>query len=181
MRINYRNRLLVRTGKTLSWVALTCAGVLPGGAAATDQGKAGQAWEEQITSVLELMQHDARRAREGAGVVATGALVKSATPAADDRLQLAALYGSAGALTAIVYVNGVRKEYRPGASLPYGGAGSRREYRLERIVDTCVVLRKPGARSTRSACYQPEATPLPVAPSSVVALDAPLPGFHARP
>src|SRR5690606_25504498 len=129
-----------------------CAGLLTMAGPRASEKNADPGWREQITSVLELMQQDARKARQAAGLESprTVAPERTAAAAVDDRLQLTALYGSAGALTVVVHVNGARKEYRPGATLPYGGAGSRKEYRLERIVDTCVVLRKPGARGTRS-------------------------------
>lgn len=142
-------------------------------------------WRDQTASVLELLKEDTRRALEQEGLAdrqrPADAPARAVPPAADT-LRLAALYGTAGQLTAVLYVNGVRKEYRPGASLPYGGAGAVREYRLQRVLDSCVVVRKAGVARIRSVCFEPVADPALVAmPAEAAALDSPLPrGGMAR-
>lgn len=151
------------------------------------------AWHANADSVLELLQADTRRALENANLPARDS--PAAEPAqatavkrADD-IRLAALYGVDGNMTAVVYVNGVHKEYRPGAKLPYAGAGSAVEYRLLRIVDSCVVLQKKGSKRVRSACFQPALEPAFLAPrvgstalasGSADVLGSPLP-LPARP
>lgn len=133
-----------------------------------------EAWHAHAESVLELLQADTRRAlgsleagrpRDPASKPDTTAgAADRAAPAGGvpDQLELVALYGTAGRFTAVVHVNGVRKEYRPGATLPYAGGGAAREYRLVRIVDSCVLLKRQNARQTRSACFSParDAEPL---------------------
>nr|MBF0684621.1 hypothetical protein [Pseudomonas sp.] len=154
-------------------VAFTGAFVLSSSVSASSE-----AWHAHAESVLELLQADTRRALDnvaGRAPQAAGQMESSgrapvapdrvaADRVAPDRLELAALYGTAGRLTAVVYVNGERKEYRPGATLPYAGKGAAGEYRLVRIVDTCVLLKRRNARQTRSACFnpasQPDAVPL---------------------
>lgn len=158
--------------------SLAAVGLLASSQAAWGMSRDDLAWQDQTASVLELLQADTRRAllREG------GAATREASPArpvapAEDVLRLAALYGTADQVTAVLYVNGVRKEYRPGASLPYGGAGSAREYRLQRVLDSCVVLRKARASRVRSVCFEPVAEPVPVALAhDATVLDAALPG-----
>lgn len=143
------------------------------------------AWHANAESVLELLQADTRRAWTATGLSSQSPPAPSSAAAQPpDELELAALYGTSGRLTAVVYVNGVRKEYRPGAKLPYAGAGGAREYRLLRIVDTCVVLQKTG-RAARSVCFRTD-MPEPGSPPSLAgstalaaghspALGAPLP------
>lgn len=115
-------------------------------------------------TVLELLRLDAQQAlaqlRGGPGLPGT-ARAEAAAPTAStpvvDRIEVAAIYGTAGRLTAVLYINGRRKEYRPGAPLPVGSATARGEYRLVRIADGCVWL-AAGARQ-RSACYDAAALP----------------------
>jgi len=147
-----------------------------------------EAWHAHADSVLELLQAETRRALDG--MVADRPQATSTAPAPaqgrqeptspdrvapdrvapdrvlPDRVELAALYGTAGRYTAVVYVNGMRKEYRPGATLPYAGGGAAREYRLIRIVDSCVLLKRQNARQTRSACFNPPRQPDAVPPHS---------------
>lgn len=154
-----------------------------------------EAWHAHAESVLELLQVDTRRALDN--MAAGRPPAADATPrlpeppaggapvrAARDRVELAALYGTDGKLTAVVYVNGQRKEYRPGATLPYAGEGASREYRLIRIVDSCVLLQRQNSRQTRSACFNPARHPdaMPLQEGRTLAggeealLKAPLPG-----
>ncbi len=134
-------------------------GLCLGAAAQVGASPPEHAWHANASSVLELLQADTRRAFEG---LRAAEPPRDAAPAAPvnsgpkaDRIELAALYGTAGRFTAVVYVNGVRKEYRPGAKLPYAGGGSASEYRLLRIVDSCVILQKAKAARVRSACFRP--------------------------
>jgi len=156
-----------------------------------------EAWHAHADSVLELLQAETRRALDGMAAGRAQATTSTTAPAqanqeavapdrvAPDQLELAALYGTAGRFTAVVYVNGMRKEYRPGATLPYAGGGAAREYRLVRIVDSCVLLKRQNARQTRSACFNPARQPDAVAPHSdhrmlaageAASLNTPLPG-----
>lgn len=174
--------------------------------ASTPVQASSEAWHAHAESVLELLQADTRRALDSMAAGRPGSAADAAARppgaqgqpsdqagpaapaparAARDRVELAALYGTAGRFTAVVYVNGQRKEYRPGATLPYAGDGAAREYRLVRIVDSCVLLKKQNARQARSACFnparQPDALPLQqgrrtLAGGEAPALDTPLPG-----
>lgn len=134
--------------------------------------QAPDAWHANAESVLELLQADTRRAWAATGLSnqSRPALSSAAAAQPPDELELAALYGTSGRLTAVVYVNGVRKEYRPGAKLPYAGAGGSREYRLLRIADTCVVLQKTG-RAARSVCFRTD-MPEPGSPPSLAGSNA---------
>lgn len=137
-----------------------------------------EAWHAHADSVLELLQAETRRALDGMVADRPQATITAPAPAQGrqeatspdrvlpDRVELAALYGTAGRYTAVVYVNGMRKEYRPGATLPYAGGGAAREYRLIRIVDSCVLLKRQNARQTRSACFNPARQPDAVPPHS---------------
>lgn len=190
----------VRTSIAVALALLSLSG------ASTPVRASSEAWHAHAESVLELLQADTRRALDGMaagrpGPAAdpaarspgapgqssdqSGPAERAPTRPARDRVELAALYGTAGRFTAVVYVNGRRKEYRPGATLPYAGDGAAREYRLVRIVDSCVLLKKQNARQTRSACFnparQPDALPLQqgrrtLAAGETASLDAPLPG-----
>lgn len=139
------------------------------------------AWHEQAETVRALLRADAARvlAREAPAApepVEPGAAAATAPVAPG--LALVALYGVGRELTAIVEVDGVRKEYRPGASLPHGGAGAAREYRLIGLLDNCAVLRRGQGRA-RSVCYRPAPEPgAPGARSAALAeLGQPLPGL----
>ena len=174
-RIRRAARACIR-GRRLA-AAAVIAGLSVGSASAR---ASAEAWHAHAESVLELLQADTRRALgdlagrapQTAGQAdpsgGSRAVQEPVAPGrvAPDRLELAALYGTTGRLTAVVYVNGVRKEYRPGATLPYAGKGSASEYRLIRIVDTCVLLKRRNARHTRSACFNPSSQPDAVPPRS---------------
>lgn len=157
------SRVLAAGGALAFWFACLPVGAL---AASPD-------WQAGAATVRDLMQGELRPAPA----------VPAPRPAlASSGVRLTALYGTAGQLTAVLDVGGVRKEYRPGASLPYGGNGSATEYRLVRIVDTCVVLRRGTQGRLRTACYAPT-SPVPRPSSHVGAspamLAAPLPVDNA--
>ena len=131
-------------------------------------------WQAGATHVRELVQAELRGPVEPAPV--------SAARPAPAPPRLVALYGTAGHYTVILDVDGVRKEYRPGASLPYGGQGGATEYRLVRLIDTCVVLRRGAQGRLRTACYVPQPAPVlapaPGSPAAAAAgdvLSSPLP------
>lgn len=188
-----RCRAVVSSGPgTVTRIVLACCSMVAWLSAGTSDAVArpGATWEKHTESVLELLMQDTRRALEHYESRRTGSRpeVKPAdrTPARAmaDRIELIELYGHGDTLTAVLAVNGQRKEYRPGATLPYGGQGSRNEYRLVRIVDTCVVLRK-GSGPLRTACYQPRMHYGTVRPGTAVRgrsadgpLSAPLPGLN---
>jgi hypothetical protein len=195
MRYIRRNRRL--DACVMRTALATVLGLLGLSAAPTCARASSEAWHAHAESVLELLQADTRRALDSlaAGRLQSATSTPASTPgvadgaaparAAPDELELAALYGTAGRFTAVVYVNGVRKEYRPGATLPYAGRGAAREYRLIRIVDSCVLLKRQNARQTRSACFNParqqDAVPLHadrrvLAGGEAASLGMPLPG-----
>lgn len=180
-----RKPLSIRTARATwlaAWTATSAALALPGAAIASSE-----AWHAHAESVLELLQADTRRALAGmpgaSGPAAPAARSPVQPPKAPDRIELTALYGTDGKFTAVVHVNGVRKEYRPGATLPYAGNGAAREYRLVRIVDSCVLLKKQNQSRTRSACFNPtlqlDAVPVrqgnPAMAGAASSLNAPLP------
>lgn len=144
---------------------------------------ASDAWHADTATVLELLRADAQRAMASlAPVLPAPQEATTAVAPRQAQVRLAKLYGTAGQFTAVVYVDDVRKEYRPGASLPYGSRGGSAEYRLVRIVDTCVVLRRGGGGPIRTACFapQPEPSGAPVAAAiGTDVLNAPLPARAA--
>lgn len=149
-------------------------------------------WRDHTQSVLELLMQDTQRAlqahapRQPAAPPRAAPVVAQPKPApVRDTIRLVELFGAGDQLTAVVQVNGQRKEYKPGASLPYAGGGRRVEYRLLRIVDTCVVLQK-GKGAIRTACYEPQRAKPALSAVSVgsqvpaaTALSAPLPYTRA--
>lgn len=173
----WRNRVGARRLARTCRAAVLIGGLCAGGAAAQPPS---DVWPEHVGTVLELLQAETRRAIESVqprhatpGTPAAEGTGRPARPAAAV-IELAALYGTRDSLTAIVYVDGVRKAYRPGAALPYAGAGSAHEYRLVRIVDTCVVLRKGARGALRTACFQPGASaPRPAVHADGPGLDGP--------
>ncbi|OVZ54353.1 hypothetical protein CDO44_26800 [Pigmentiphaga sp. NML080357] len=136
--------------------------------------------EAELEKVREMLRLDTERAlaaeRSRQGAAGRGA---PAAPARrGDKLVLASVYGLRGALTAVVLVNGEPRVYRQGRDLPRGATSSNAEYRLQRIEDGCVYLRK-GSAGERSACFDPSASlpRPPVAGSPVAAPISPPPAF----
>ncbi|MBN9472541.1 MAG: hypothetical protein ABS43_16735 [Bordetella sp. SCN 67-23] len=112
--------------------------------------------EGELDKVREMLRIDTARAL--AAERARQAPVARPAPAQarrGDQVVLTSLYGLKGALNAIVQVNGEPRLYRQGDELPRGATDAAGEYRLQRIDDGCVYLRK-GA-SVRSACILPSA------------------------
>ncbi len=183
--------LLGRTGLIIAGPLSVALGMMSG--LTTENAWAqstSSSWEQHAQSVLDLLMLDTRRALDEHAARSTRSKAVVSQPErtqqsqgskpAVDQIKLVKLYGHSERLTVVLNVNGHRKEYRPGATLPYGGGGRHREYRLLRIVDTCVVLRK-GNGPTRTACYQPQSrdpharTRNSARPAALSSLAAPLP------
>ncbi|MEK7945569.1 hypothetical protein WKR98_12495 [Pigmentiphaga sp. YJ18] len=135
--------------------------------------------EGELDKVREMLRIDTARAL--AAERARQAPVTKAAPAQarrGDRVVLTSLYGLKGALHAIVQVNGEPRLYRQGDELPRGATDAAREYRLQRIDDGCVYLRKgtavrsacilPSAPGSRMAAEPPRAAPMPAMPPMFV-------------
>ncbi|MDX3907347.1 MAG: hypothetical protein QHC78_16780 [Pigmentiphaga sp.] len=114
-----------------------------------------EAAEAELGKVREMLRLDteralaAERSRQGSP--------KGASPAParrGDRLVLSSIHGLRGDLSAVVLVNGEAKLYRQGRDLPRGTVSPAHEYRLQRIDEDCVYLRK-GRTGERSACFTP--------------------------
>ncbi|GAA5233810.1 hypothetical protein FOZ76_07030 [Verticiella sediminum] len=112
------------------------------------------AWHAEAQTVQALLQAERDRL-PGAPHAHAGSAAQQAPARVlpGETLTLVELYGVGTQLTAVVLVDGVRKEYRPGASLPYGGRGAS-EYRLLGIVQGCALLRR-GAGAVRTVCHRP--------------------------
>ncbi|GAA4322978.1 hypothetical protein GCM10023144_03460 [Pigmentiphaga soli] len=105
----------------------------------------------ELDTVREMLRLDAERAlAQERGPAARPAPAHGAPRI--DRIRVQALYGMAGRRTAVLDINGERKEYREGAETPLGGA-SAADYRLARIDDRCLHLVKAGRN--RVACFIP--------------------------
>lgn len=113
--------------------------------------------QTELEAVREMLKLDAERAlaleRERSPGKPRAAV--AAPTVRSDRVVVAAIYGIVGKRTAILTVNGERKEYREGSEVPQGHLASAREYRLVRIDHGCVHLAKAASRDTRVACYFP--------------------------
>ncbi len=130
--------------------------------------------QPELNKVRDMLKRDTERAlaNERSRQAATPAdKPPRPTTARIDRLSVTSIYGTSGKLTAIVLINGERKEYREGAALARGGTTASRDYRLQRIEDSCVYLQRPGKGDVRVSCY---ATPIPAGTS---ALAIPSPGM----
>lgn len=126
------------------------------------------AWAAQREQVLDLLVHDTRQALAAlqaapaptAGPPAArpaGSVVDlAARPAlpSPPHLQLRGLFGTEPHYTVLLAVDGQLHTYRPGASLPLNGRGRRHDYRLVRVIDRCVVVRRGARGPLRTACYQ---------------------------
>lgn len=134
--------------------------------------------EGELDKVREMLRIDTARALAAERARQAPVAKPAAAPARrGDRVVLTSLYGTKGTLNAIVQVNGESRFYRQGDELPRGATDTAGEYRLQRIDDGCVYLRK-GA-SVRSACILPSAPGARVAaePSSAAPMPAMPPIF----
>ena len=68
MKTKHRLHLFIRRGRAMPLIAMACAGLLTMAGPRASEKNADPGWREQITSVLELMQQDARKARQAAGL-----------------------------------------------------------------------------------------------------------------
>lgn len=120
-----------------------------------------EAAESELDKVREMLRIDTARALAAERARQAPAPRSAAAPARHgDKIVLTSLYGLSGGLNAVVLVNGESRLYRQGSELPRGTTHPGREYRLQRIDDGCVYLKK-GAEE-RSACIPP-AVPMPAA------------------
>lgn len=129
--------------------------------------------EIELDKVRDMLRIDTERAL--AAERARHAPAARAAPAAvrrSDRVLLSSLYGLKGSLSAVVLVNDEPRLYRQGSELPRGTLAPAQEYRLLRIDDGCVYLRKGTAE--RSACFA-AAEPRPVSPDRGAAVSPPVP------
>ncbi|WP_124078435.1 hypothetical protein [Pigmentiphaga humi] len=130
--------------------------------------------EPELDRVREMLRLDTERALVAERSRTPKPAPARAVAAAGDTLALASLYGTKGALTAVVVVNGQPRLYRQGREQARGASAGRQDYVLRRIDDGCVVLRKGAAE--RTACFDASAA-LPTPPARPVAAMAP--GVHA--
>jgi len=146
-------RMIERVGRPIAYGLATLAWCCTPAAAA----------EAELDKVRDMLRIDteralaAERARQAPAARAAPAPVRRS-----DRIDLSSLYGLKGALSAVVLVNGEPRFYRQGSELPRGALAAAQEYRLLRIDDGCVYLRK--GTKERSACFV-RAEPGPAAPA----------------
>jgi len=128
-------------------------------ASAAAYGPLAWASDADLDKVREMLRLDteralaAERARRGAGGEGAQPPKVARRP---DKLVLSAVYGLRGALTVVVLVNGEPKVYRQGRDLPFGATSASSDYRLHRIEEGCIYLRKGAVQ--RSACFDPSAS-----------------------